>query len=930
MSSKHKQTSDSMEDGFDLDDSEYYTSARVNLDLDPDDKCLTPEQIASLFIEIAQRAEKCFDFQISTWLKKYEALRQHPNFAEAALLISSASKIYARKINYLEDMVMQLIGAGRDDKLTSNTETDQTKVVRRRGKKFRMNTIADSFSDAEFIVKEFEQLPSVKLTEMIKKKKVNYDSHWEKFKAFQCRFLKNKKNKLIVSKKLTTDNSEIIATNAIFGKNPIYEYDEEEIIGNRNDFRCFSSILNDNCELISDYNFTTYFQHVDMVNKDEQEKPSVSQRNLKTARKFKFYISNEYLKQNYGIEIENPDEIRNDEIESDALQTSLTLEKNVSEFSDMIQQNLSSVSNDVANNVDKANISSKSIVSVDSAYQSLTEGEMSFSNKTLESIPEELQETFYDAVDTEENMEIDHELTEYNLIQKSREEETLKSALDPDNHSLLNDEGISVRSPSIQSPNHLSETGSEMNVDMIFQPGSSFMFNNIKHNLSNVEENNPEEVIQRTNLFGIQPVYLEHKEDFDLPLEYLIKTPQLIHNFLCLPEQRLRKKCLFALPPDEYKPRPIYLKLPIEPPTPKIYKMNMFKNGELNDKGNIQMKNGNISDEEDFAGFDEDTTKAEFEQGLKSIFTSTPNKKQINSDEENILRGEKRNAEEPAMNPPNEKRTSLDSNVDPEELITDDEDSENKTSKNGENNLSTPERIKAAQRVSRDSGITSPEPEETLTITVTDKEENNQSINIELNHPENDDESESVKSFCSATDGPDLPTLSNHDQKLTAQAQQKYQQQITDMQSLVVKVNNWHQYLKPILKDSQTRSTFDIHECGTEVLDVFQNEADQNEISFADVMSTKPDDHIARYFLATLMLVNTGNIELINTNKDVNRVSSTSELQLKLKSRVRLHEELENMNETVPCISSNSSGKKRKVCGVSDESDGKTKKFKKK
>lgn len=532
------------------------------MDLDLYDRSLTPEQIVSLFIEISQRAEKCFDFQISAWLSKYEALRQHPNFAEAALLISSASQIYARKVNYFEDMVLQLAGAAKDEKQGKEGEAVQTKVVRRRGKKFRMNTIADSFSEAEFIVKEFDQLPSVKLTEIIQKKRVDFDSHWEKFKASQCRFLKNKKNKLVVSKKLTTDNSELIATNATFGKNHIYDYDGEEVVGTKADFRCFSNILNDNCELIADYNFTKYFQHVDSVNQEEEKRQQgLPTKSLTGVRHFKFYISNEYLKQNYGIEVEGAENLPETAPENYETGRDLSQEHNISEFYDMMDSNAQTTQEmDAAT---EQNTSAKSIVSCDSAYQSMSS---SFSaNQTLASIPElnescqQNEEIFCNVADTQENMQFDKELTEYNLAQKTLQE-GFRTTCDLDNHSL--DEGISVRSPSIQSPIYMSETGSEINLRIYQTECSTTLQNNIKPFPTGEEtEVIYESFLNKSNLFWIDRVYLEHTEDFELPFEYLVEPVPLELNFLQLPEQKVRKRCLFALPPDDFKPRTTYVSI---------------------------------------------------------------------------------------------------------------------------------------------------------------------------------------------------------------------------------------------------------------------------------------------------------------------------------------------------------------------------------
>lgn len=599
-SSAQNPTSDNEYDESDV----YRASHRVNLDLDVHDKNLTPEQIATLFIEIAQRAEKCFDFEISEWLLKYDQLRQHPNFAEAALLIASASQIYARKVDYLEDMVLQMTGAnGKKDKKEDNE--DQTKVVRRKGRKFRPNTIADSFSEVEFIVKEFTQLPSAKLTEIVQKKKTDFDSHWEKFKASQCRFLKTKKNKLVVSKKMT-ENSELIATNATFGKTHIYDYDGEEVVGTKSDFRCFANIINENCELIPDYNFTQYFEHVDLVDQEEEKRqqmealglPSKPRHEIIGAKRFQFYISKEYLKENYGIEVETTHQtlFKKSIMASGNSEKSLLLDQSIEDFADMASQNDQQLSQaDLNDSLNMSADSGKSIVSMDSAYMSITDGDIS--SRTLDPIIEEpeneienieatadqtqekpcsstqdnaqempsntaesqMNDTFFDAVESHD-MDIDHELTALNINQ------SIDQNHDKENR-LSVDEGISVHSPSIRSPNCLSETGSEINLDMIFQPGSDAFFERIRNSmdmddiednafelLSVFDENELGEIgnIYRSNFFYIDQVYLEHQEDFQLPINYFLKPAVLTKNILKIPEVRLRRKCLFSLPPDEF------------------------------------------------------------------------------------------------------------------------------------------------------------------------------------------------------------------------------------------------------------------------------------------------------------------------------------------------------------------------------------------
>ncbi|XP_063706645.1 uncharacterized protein LOC134835656 isoform X2 [Culicoides brevitarsis] len=400
-----------------------YESIKVNLDVNPNDLLdNAPEKIVNLLIGVSQRAEKCFDFQISAWLEKYETVRKQPNFAEAGLLIYSASQIYSRKMNFFEKMVYQLAANSKNKE--DYKDIDQTNMVSRRGNKLRNSTIVDSLDEAEFFVREFDHVPNVKFTELIKKKNFEFNSYWEKFKHSQCRFLKNKKNKLFISKKNSIDNSELIVTNAGLEKNHICDYDGEDIVGTKADFRCFSYIFNDKFQLVSDYNFNRYFKQVDLVNemhKHQQEVQSKIKR--KDYIRFKFYISNDYLKNTYDIELTKN---INGEMEcnhsTDLNITDLVNSKSTTE----------SASYDL-------NTSAKSSVACDSAYQSVLSTNYTLDRRTTE------KNDFFSASIFGENS--DKELTECNLH---------------DEH----DEGISIRSFSIQSPINMSETGSEINLDM--------------------------------------------------------------------------------------------------------------------------------------------------------------------------------------------------------------------------------------------------------------------------------------------------------------------------------------------------------------------------------------------------------------------------------------------------------------------------------
>lgn len=912
--------------------------------------------IATLFIEIAQRTEKCFDFEIQKWLDKYEELRQHPNFSEAALLISSASMIYARKVDYLGNLILEMGAKEHTD--TGGAEQDQTKMVRRgRPKKYRPKTITDHFDEIEFVVKEITKLPKSKLLETVQRKESEFNSHWEKFKTSQCRFLKNKKNKIVVSKKIT-ENSELIATNATFGRDHIYDYDGEEIVGAKNDFRCFSNIIDESYELVQDYNFTKQFDHIDSVDQEEERRQALGlppDRRCSEPRKFQFYLSNEYMKQNYNIDVENAE---NKAFKKSALacgDRNVLLDDNIQDFSDMLPEDERVTSNVTSPEPEGGQVSSnRSTVSVDSAVQSLTDV-----NHRLESIAEENESesnTFFDAtfepndsgcvMDSTASMsmeerDFERELEQYNL---NKDKTTDIGRRLP---SVDHDEGISLHSMSVQSPCDLSETdgpalsyaSSMANFDAVLKSSCNELFQQIRDSSNKLVlqvraelfTDTDEPPINKNNLLEIEERYLRHEEEFQLPLEYVLKPATVDINFLKLPEARLRRRCIFALPPKDFNLKPRNVKMPPEPKQPRVFRLEQFNAGQV-DGNNMD------TDTEDFLGFTDQEMAGSF--ASSSLSTSTPKKpvaeavirsaallandgqslpvqqaetvELLEVDEQTLQVLEeqslKRKAED-ELNQGSAKRPSIDSDLmtDDESLGGDQQDNISETDAVPVNesttneNLSTPERIKKATegiRVSRDSGITSPSPEptdEVLTVEVSDPQPRRESS-------ETDDSYETADN----AEQPPEVSFSKHDQELVEQAQQRYQDQVSEMQGLVEKVNRWHQNLKPVLKEAQERGHFEIHEYGSKVLDSFKS--DGTECSFADVMEDKPRNSIARFFLSTLMLVNTGNIEMTSLNNDPQRITKPEELKLKLKNRTRLHETLEHIEEALP---SSSSSRKR-------------------
>ncbi|MPC29539.1 Condensin-2 complex subunit H2 [Portunus trituberculatus] len=105
------------------------------------------------------------------------------------------------------------------------------------------------------------------------------------------------------------------------------------------------------------------------------------------------------------------------------------------------------------------------------------------------------------------------------------------------------------------------------------------------------------------------------------------------------------------------------------------------------------------------------------------------------------------------------------------------------------------------------------------------------------------------------------------------------------------RVNHWRKIVTPKLQAEEARTEFDIHRYGSKILSHFPSDGRKQTIPFKQLMVGEEDPReVARFFLSSLMLANSHNIELSKTSPDDMAMDC---LELTLKSRVRHHEELE-------------------------------------
>uniref|UniRef100_A0A1B0GLI0 Putative isoform a marinus n=1 Tax=Lutzomyia longipalpis TaxID=7200 RepID=A0A1B0GLI0_LUTLO len=230
-------------------------------------KDLNAAEITQLFIDTAQKVEKCFGFEVAKWLERYQELRKQPNFPEAAMLIINAAQIYGRKVDYVEEIVYNIMreseclkNAEKSNKRSGENEGETTTSKRKRVKRFRPETLCEKFHCVEFLPKEFKSLPPASLCEKIVRKVHRQGglSFEDEFSGWTIR--KDAKGaKKHPRRRLEIEEEDSHYTS--FGESHIFDYDGEDIVGRRRDFTVFSGHIDAETQTIgNDINLRKYYR----------------------------------------------------------------------------------------------------------------------------------------------------------------------------------------------------------------------------------------------------------------------------------------------------------------------------------------------------------------------------------------------------------------------------------------------------------------------------------------------------------------------------------------------------------------------------------------------------------------------------------------------------------------------------------------------
>lgn len=108
------------------------------------------------------------------------------------------------------------------------------------------------------------------------------------------------------------------------------------------------------------------------------------------------------------------------------------------------------------------------------------------------------------------------------------------------------------------------------------------------------------------------------------------------------------------------------------------------------------------------------------------------------------------------------------------------------------------------------------------------------------------------------------------------------------------RVQEWERKITPALQEDESRRRFDIHEYGGDLLEYFEDddETERPSFDFKDFAETQEQWEVCRYFLSSLMLANTENVELATSGEE-GTLECINTLNLTLLTRERHHEHLE-------------------------------------
>lgn len=596
-----------------------------------DGKMETSNQIVQIFANVAEHPDQCYDFDIQGNLDKYMGCeRDQSNFSQAAFLIFDAARIYGRKVDYVEQILLDFNrrSAGNvanaiaekqkeiiddaDQTTTNNKDTNNKKSSKqqtehekrekekekalKRAKRMCKVTSKIEFKPKPFQIGTPEQI-SLNLYE--ERSELDLEDDYDQVR------MKN------VFPRINVLQSNLQSNNTFYDNLNIVEENCENLDALR-DFRIFMDTIDEPIYMRPNKNRENdpqYKKECDRVQRRANQKHS----NL--------YLSAEYVKENYGVTLkDNSDYLNmlkyNEEVERLNLRK-LSIEQlaklkvgtylnnilhgnkqdeKIPEFDSGIVDDIGC--SDDSDNIDvpMTDVSAMNTTDeVDSCLESSINMSIESSNQTL-NVTSEMENTIPSlAEQTAESLNATTESD--SIIQTSMEQSTVSNDMTTDGEHTV---------PSIEST--LNSTGEQSNnlTDLTLNSSDKVDINAESNEMDRTARQSLDDGLGGS-LPPLSPSRMSEFAGFDVNDVIddnlnSIKVPKLDVNIFQLPENLLRRKRIFRLTEDfdlwlAARKRKIGLN-PKDPPS--CGKLLRLSNGAI-----IRTDVDSECDVDEFLGFDE-------------------------------------------------------------------------------------------------------------------------------------------------------------------------------------------------------------------------------------------------------------------------------------------------------------------------------------
>lgn len=895
-------------------------------------------QIVQKFVNVAEHAEQCFDFDISKWLEKYEERKHEPIlFSEAAFLIISAAKIYGRKVDYLEQILLEFNQRG-----AANLRA----VVAEQLKKLQEAELEEAKQEIEKEKAKAKEREKEKEKALKRAKRLSKVTTKIEFKPKQFVVATPSQISLNIHEQRNEldeeENFEQLRMKNVFPRINILQNN----LQNNNTFFDNLRIVEKNCDnLDSLRDFRMFMDTIDEpLSKQGLKQDHGSESGIRMQQvHFNAYLSPDYIKENYGVDLkDNSDHVNmlkyGEEVERLNLKT-LTIEQlgklKVGTYLNNIlhgynqDSGIDMTEDDISDNSQSTNCADSNEITEESLNLSCT-NRISNADSLVDSVLDSMHES---SVTTEVAPIASNRLSIADSLLDSVAGSMQDSGDDIDATELHFIEGFGIKSKeerkSVDDGLGLSEVHSPIKLNDL-------------DSMDQILDDNFD-AFHDTDTHVVDDMGTELNDQMTSEVQPQHIIPVLELNIFQIPEHLLRKQKLFKLTEDfdlwmaarkrkaNSKPEP--------PSCSKLLKLS-----------NSMIVRAHFDDnEEDFLGFSivsisqESTAKEssdnQHSENVQShIITNTET--DINqtadsgvcSDLSQTIEMNKSVAGDQSLTEMS--MTTINANANSTQLNNDSvldatgdnfianstqiiDSSEANTSTTKLNDNSTELCSQSEVAVTEfDSGFA--ELDSVFEATENGNNESGESSNDNAltlpprNSSGNDPSEDIDEAFeeelncgtfkkCQRFKYPRINSfdLLTDDAALAEQEEERNRNE--HMRDMVQRVGKWHEMLRPILAHSQQRNAFDIHALGTDIINLFPGDSDRqsDEISFTDVMKGRDQTYTARYFLSLLLLTNTKNVRIRVKHPEQNGrvVCSKNDLTIKLLSRTRHADEVNKINE---------------------------------